>query len=94
MYIMEDRQLFISKKIYDYQIEMIYWDKYICNLEDYILYCKPDKADKFRIQHEITRVKFHIFRQEIRIKDYLKKHKFSKEFKHKLKTFYNDTKIK
>jgi len=91
---MEDRQLYVSKKIYDYQVEMLYWDRYICGLEDYILYCKPDKADKFRLQHEITRVKFHIFRQEIKIKKYLKKHKFSKEFEQKIKTFYNDTKIK
>ena len=54
MYIMEDRQLFVSKKIYDYQVEMLYWDRYICGLE----------------------------------------HKFSKEFERKIKTFYNDTKIK
>jgi len=91
---MEDRQLFVSKKIYDFQIEMIYWDKYISGLTDYILYEKLTKANIYRIQNEITRVEFYKYKREVQFKEYLSTHKFSTEFKNKIKTFYNDTKIK
>jgi hypothetical protein len=91
---MEDRQLFVSKKIYDFQIEMIYWDKYISGLTDYILYEKLTKVNIYRIQNEITRVEFYKYKREVQFKEYLSTHQFSTEFKNKLKTFYNDTKIK
>ncbi len=92
---MEDRQLFVSKKIYDFQIEMLYWDRYICGLTDYLIYEKKiSKADRYRIQNEITRVEFHKYKREVKFKEYLSTHQFSTEFKNKLKTFYNDTKIK
>jgi len=91
---MEDRQLFISKKIYDFQIEMIYWDKYISGLNDFILYGNLSKSNKYRIQNEITRVQFYKYKKEVNFKEYLTTHKFSTEFKNKLKTFYNDTNIK
>ncbi len=91
---MEDRQLFVSKKIYEFQIEMIYWDKYISGLTDYILYEKLTKANIYRIQNEITRVEFYKYKREVQFKEYLSTHQFSTEFKNKIKTFYNDTKIK
>ena len=91
---MEDRQLFISKKIYDFQIEMIYWDKYISGLSDFILYEKLNKEKIYRIQNEITRVEFYKYKRQVEFKEYLSTHQFSTEFKNKLKTFYNDTKIK
>ena len=95
MYIMEDRQLFVSKKIYDFQIEMLYWDRYICGLTDYLIYEKKiSKADRYRIQNEITRVEFYKYKREVQFKEYLSTHQFSTEFKNKIKTFYNDTKIK
>jgi len=94
MYIMEDSQLFISKKIYDFQIEMIYWDRYISGLNDYLMYEKVSKANKFRIQHEITRVEFHKHKRAVFFKEYLTTHQFSTEFKNKIKNFYNDTNIK
>ena len=94
MYIMEDRQLFISKKIYDFQIEMIYWDKYISGLSDFILYEKLNKEKIYRIQNEITRVEFYKYKRQVEFKEYLSTHQFSTEFKNKLKTFYNDTNIK
>ena len=91
---MEDRQLFVSKKIYEFQIEMIYWDKYISGLTDFILYEKISKANKYRIQNEITRIEFYKYKREVKFKEYLSTHQFSTEFKNKIKTFYNDTKIK
>jgi len=94
MYIMEDRQLFVSKRIYDFQIEMLYWDKYISGLSDYILYEKLTKSKIYRIQNEITRVEFYKYKRQIQFKEYLSTHQFSTEFRNKLKTFYNDTKIK
>jgi len=94
MYIMEDRQLFVSRKIYDFQIEMIYWDKYISGLSDFLLYEKVSKANRYRIQHEITRIEFHKHKRAVKFREYLSTHQFSTEFKNKIKTFYNDTKIK
>jgi len=91
---MEDRQLFVSKRIYDFQIEMLYWDKYISGLSDYILYEKLTKSKIYRIQNEITRVEFYKYKRQIQFKEYLSTHQFSTEFRNKLKTFYNDTKIK
>lgn len=91
---MEDRQLFVSKRIYEFQIEMIYWDKYISGLTDYILYEKLSKAKIYRIQNEITRVEFYKYKRQIQFKEYLSTHQFSTEFRNKLKTFHNDTKIK
>lgn len=94
MYIMEDRQLFVSKKIYDFQIEMIYWDKYISGLTDFLLYEKVSKANRYRIQHEITRIEFHKHKRAVKFREYLSTHQFSTEFKNIIKTFYNDTNIK
>ncbi len=91
---MEDSQLFISKKIYDFQIEMIYWDRYISGLTDFILYEKLTNANKYKIQNEITKIEFYKYKREVKFKEYLTTHKFSTEFKNKLKTFYNDTNIK
>jgi len=90
---MEDSQLNINKKIYDFQIEMFYWDRYLIGLQDFILYEKPSKTKKYKIQHEITRVEFYKFKRQTAFTDYLKTYKYSNEFKNKLKTFYNDTKI-
>ena len=91
---MEDRQLYISKKIYDFQIEMIYWDRYISGLTDFILYEKLTNANKYKIQNEITRIEFYKYKREVKFKEYLTTHKFSTEFKNKIKNFYNDTNIK
>ncbi len=91
---MEDRQLFVSKKIYDFQLEMIYWDRYISGLNDYLMYEKVSKVNKYRIQHEITRIEFHKHKRAVFFKEYLSTHQFSTEFKNKFKTFYNDTNIK
>lgn len=91
---MEDSQLFISKKIYDFQIEMIYWDRYISGLNDFILYEKLTNANKYKIQNEITKIEFYKYKREVKFKEYLTTHKFSTEFKNKFKTFYNDTNIK
>ena len=91
---MEDRQLFVSKKIYDFQIEMIYWDKYISGLTDFLLYEKVSKGNRYRIQHEITRIEFHKHKKAVSFKEYLTTNQFSTEFKNKIKNFYNDTNIK
>lgn len=91
---MEDRQLFVSKKIYDFQIEMIYWDKYINGLNDFLMYEEISKENRYRIQHEITRIEFHKHKRAVSFKEYLTTHQFSTEFKNKLKDFYNDTNIK
>lgn len=91
---MEDSQLFVSKKIYDFQIEMIYWDKYIIGLTDFLLFEKVSKANRYRIQHEITRIEFHKHKRAVSFKEYLTTHQFSTEFKNTIKNFYNDTNIK
>jgi hypothetical protein len=90
---MEDSQLFISKKIYDFQIEMIYWDRYISGLTDFILYEKLTNANKYKLQNEITKIEFYKYKREVEFKEYLTTHKFSTESKNKLKPFYNDTNI-
>lgn len=87
MCIMADRQLLVSQTIYNYQIEKMYWDRYIYGLEDFIRDCRPKKEDKLKIEHEITRVKFHIFKLQTNIENYLKGDKSSKEFEQELKKF-------
>jgi hypothetical protein len=92
--IISDSQLNISKKIYDFQIEMIYWDKYIGGLKDFLLYQNVTKSNKYKIQNEITRIESYKYTREIKFEDFLSFPKLSTEFKNKLKTFKNDTKIK
>lgn len=91
MFIM-DNQLYSNKKIYDFELEMNYWSKYICRLYDYLMYGNPTPNQKKMIADEIVRVNFYVDRKKRKIEQWLRKYKFSKENKLKFKQFKNETK--
>jgi hypothetical protein len=88
MFIMVDSQLYISKKIYDFQLELVYWDNYINGLNEFLKTEKLTKLKKEKISHEITRVNFHKHKRELYFKAYLSEHRFSTE--NKLKYQYKN----
>lgn len=45
--------------MYEYELEMIYWDKYILGLMDFMYHTKVSKKDRIKLQNEISRVYEH-----------------------------------
>ncbi len=87
-----DNQIYSSKKVHNFEIEMNYWSKYICGLYDYLMYEKPTPYQKKLIADEIVRVNFHIEARKKNIERWLSNYKFSNESKLKFKQFKNETK--
>jgi len=46
----------ISETIYNYEMEIIYWNKYIINLMDFIYSTNPTPKQRQQINNEIVRV--------------------------------------
>lgn len=91
MYIM-DNQLIASKRIHKFELDMIFWSKYVCGLYDYIMYNKLKPQQKKEILDEVVRVELHIDREKRKIETWLKKYNYSKENRLKIKKFYKDAK--
>jgi hypothetical protein len=87
-----DNQLFSSKKIYEYEEEMIYISKYVCGLYDYMMYNKLTPMQKKMITDEIVRVNFYVDRKKRKIEEWLRKYNYSKENRLKIKKFHNEAK--
>ena len=87
-----DNQIYSNKKIYEFELEMNYWSKYICGLYDYLMYSNPTPSQKKLIADEIVKVNFHIDKRRKKIETWLGQYKFSKESELKFKQFKNETK--
>jgi len=87
-----DNQLLASKRIYKFQLDMIYWSKYVCGLYDYIMYNKLKPEQKKLILDELVKVELHIDKEKRRIENWLKKYNYTKENRLKIKKFYTDAK--
>jgi len=87
-----DNQIFSSKKIYEFEEEMIYITKYVCGLYDFLMYSNPTPKQKKMITDEIVRVNFYVDRKKRKIEQWLRKYNYSKENRLKIKKFYNETK--
>ena len=60
MFIMEDEDYEINKLVYEFQMNMIYWNNYIKGLEDYLHHIKVTPKEKDGIEQEIRRIQFYI----------------------------------
>lgn len=60
MSIMEDEDFDISTAIYNFQMDMIYYNNYIKGLEEYLLYIKMTSKERISIEKEIIRIQFYI----------------------------------
>lgn len=60
MFIMEDEDFDISTAIYNFQMDMIYYNNYIKGLEEYLLYIKMTPKERISIEKEIIRIQFYI----------------------------------
>tara|TARA_R110000744_G_scaffold376794_1_gene491286 strand:- start:530 stop:805 length:276 start_codon:yes stop_codon:yes gene_type:complete len=89
---MEDNIIITSEKLTEFKADIVYWDKYIKNIKDFIKNEEPIKTDIFKLQNEITRVEFYKYKQKIIVEyEFLIKHKFSLSYKNQINQIYNDT---
>jgi hypothetical protein len=88
-----DSQLKTSKKIYEFQLEMIYWADYVRELNNYISKTKGlSKKQINGINKEIKEVGFYINVKRRKIEEWLKKYNYSQENRLKIKKFHNEAK--
>jgi hypothetical protein len=80
---MEDKGYFINRMIYEYHIEMIYWENCILGLNQFLFYEKITKTERLKIEKEILRLEFHKYKIEVKFKEYIISHKFTREFNNK-----------
>tara|TARA_R110000744_G_scaffold109095_1_gene206370 strand:- start:453 stop:728 length:276 start_codon:yes stop_codon:yes gene_type:complete len=83
-----------SKKLTQFKGDIIYWNKYIKNLTDFIKNENPIKTDIFKLQNEITKVEFFKYKQKIIIEhEFIIIHNFSEAYKNKINEIYDGVDI-
>tara|TARA_B100001248_G_C27330620_1_gene431217 strand:+ start:807 stop:1079 length:273 start_codon:yes stop_codon:yes gene_type:complete len=89
-----DRLMTINNIVYDFQIELNYWETYYSNLIDFLLYSSDLKKSKIKKIHtELVFILSHINKMEKKIERKLKKtHYYDSEKYFNLIQKQNDTK--